>query len=110
MIDWLISCFTSHSTAKVIFWKTKAYRDLKFCIEEEEGLYYLCSENKCADQLCGHREAGLRLFFFAYANCWFFSCEGSGVAIGSSVWRDLYSKKHQSFMFSFNCCCVTSHN
>ena len=26
---------------------------LKVRIYEEEGLYYLCSENKCADQLCG---------------------------------------------------------
>ena len=27
------------------------------------GLYYLCSENKGADQLCGYREADLRLCF-----------------------------------------------
>ena len=27
-----------------------------------EGLYYLCSENKGADQLRGYREADLRLF------------------------------------------------
>ena len=25
-------------------------------------MYYPCSENKGADQLCGHREADLRLF------------------------------------------------
>ena len=31
-----------------------------------EGLYYLCSENKGADQLRGYREADLRLCFFAY--------------------------------------------
>ena len=30
---------------------------------EEEGLYYLCSENKGADQLRGYREADLRLCF-----------------------------------------------
>ena len=41
-------------------------RSLKFRIEEVEGLYYLCSENKGADQLRGYREADLRLFF-AYA-------------------------------------------
>ena len=28
-----------------------------------EGLYYLCSENKGADQLRGHREADLGLCF-----------------------------------------------
>ena len=30
------------------------------------GLYYLCSENKGTDQLCGYREAD-RVFVFAYA-------------------------------------------
>ena len=30
---------------------------------EEEGFFYLCSENKGADQLCGYREADLRLCF-----------------------------------------------
>ena len=38
-------------------------RGLKFCIQEVEGLYYLCSENKGADQLRGYREADLRLCF-----------------------------------------------
>ena len=38
-------------------------RGLKFRIKKEEGLYYLCSENKGADQLCGYRKADLRLCF-----------------------------------------------
>ena len=38
-------------------------RGLKFCIYKVEGLYYLCSENKGADQLRGYREADLRLCF-----------------------------------------------
>ena len=38
-------------------------RGLKFRIEEEEGLYYPCSENKGADQLRGNREADLHLCF-----------------------------------------------
>ena len=38
-------------------------RGLKFRIHEEEGLYYLCSEKKGADQLRGYREADLRLCF-----------------------------------------------
>ena len=38
-------------------------RGLKFHIEEVEGLNYLCSENKDADQLRGSREADLRLCF-----------------------------------------------
>ena len=38
-------------------------RALKFWIYEVEGLYYPCSENKGADQLCGYREADLRLCF-----------------------------------------------
>ena len=38
-------------------------RSLKFCLKEEEGLYYSCCENKGADQLRGYREADLRLCF-----------------------------------------------
>ena len=38
-------------------------RGLKFHIQEGEGLDYLCSENKGADQLRGYREADLRLCF-----------------------------------------------
>ena len=42
-------------------------RDLKFRIKEVEGLYYLCSENKGADQLRG-TEADLRLCFRIFKN------------------------------------------
>ena len=38
-------------------------RGLIFCIKEVEALYYLCSENRGADQLRGYREADLRLCF-----------------------------------------------
>ena len=41
----------------------KIARGLKFRIYESEGLHYLCSENKGADQFRGHREADLRLCF-----------------------------------------------
>ena len=41
----------------------KMARGLKFRIYEVGGLYYLCSENKGADQLRGYREADLRLCF-----------------------------------------------
>ena len=41
----------------------KITRSLKFRMKEEEGWYYPCSENKCADQLRGYREAALRLCF-----------------------------------------------
>ena len=41
----------------------KIARGLKFWILKVEGLYYLCSENKDADQLRGYREADLRLCF-----------------------------------------------
>ena len=41
----------------------KMVRGLKFCAYVEEGLYYMCSKNKGADQLRGHREADLRLCF-----------------------------------------------
>ena len=41
----------------------KMARGLKFRVKKVEGLYYLCSENKGADQLRGNREADLRLCF-----------------------------------------------
>ena len=42
-------------------------RGLKFRIYKVEGLYYLSSENKGADQLRGHHEADLHLCFRIYA-------------------------------------------
>ena len=41
----------------------KMERFLEFWINEVEGLYYLCSENEGADQLCVYRTADLRLRF-----------------------------------------------
>ena len=41
----------------------KMARGYKFRIKKVEGLYYLLSENKGADQLRGYREADLRLCF-----------------------------------------------
>ena len=38
-------------------------KGLKFRIKKVEGLYYICSENKGADQFRGYREAALRLCF-----------------------------------------------
>ena len=50
----------------------KMARGLKFRIKKVEGLYYLCSENKGADQLRGHRKADLRLCF-RICKTWVFS-------------------------------------
>ena len=41
----------------------KMDRCSKFRIKKVDGLFYLCSENKGADQLRGYREADLRLCF-----------------------------------------------
>ena len=51
-------------------------RGLKFSIYVVEGLYYLCSANKGADQLRGHRVADLRLCFRICKKL-VFSCRGS---------------------------------
>ena len=48
----------------------KMARGLKFRIKEVEGLYYLCSENKGANQLRNYRQADLHLCF-AYAKSQF---------------------------------------
>ena len=49
----------------------KMARGLKFRIKKIEGLWYPCSENKGADQLCGYREADLRLCFRIYKKAGF---------------------------------------
>ena len=41
----------------------KIDRGLKLQVKKAGGLYFLCSENKGADQLRGYREADLRLCF-----------------------------------------------
>ena len=41
----------------------KQAKSLKFWIYVEEEVYYLCSENKGADQLCSYCTADLRLCF-----------------------------------------------
>ena len=41
----------------------KIDRGLKFRVKKAEGFYFLCSENKGADQLRGYCEADLRLCF-----------------------------------------------
>ena len=46
-------------------------RGLKFRIKIQEGLYYPCSENKGADQLCGYREADQRLCLLHMQNVGF---------------------------------------
>ena len=55
--------FPTWSDTKQAVQLQKLVRGLKFRIWKVEGLYYLCSENKDADQLRGYREADLRLCF-----------------------------------------------
>ena len=57
------SGFPTRSDTNQVVQPQKMARGLKFRIEVVNGLYYLCSENKGADQLHGYREADLRLCF-----------------------------------------------
>ena len=54
----------------------KQVRSLKFRILIEEGSYYLCHENKGADQLCSYCTADLRLCF-RLCRLLVFPCDGS---------------------------------
>ena len=54
----------------------KQARSLEFRIYEEVKVYYPCSENKGADQLCGYREADRRLCFHI-CRLLVFPCSGS---------------------------------
>ena len=58
-----VSGFPTRSDTNRTVQSQKMARGLKFRIYEVKGLYYLCSENKGADQLRGYREADLRLCF-----------------------------------------------
>ena len=55
--------FSTRSDTNQAVQSQKMARGLKFRFKREEGLYYLCSENKGADQLRGNHEADLRLCF-----------------------------------------------
>ena len=46
-------------------------RGLKFGIKEVDRLYYLCGENKEADQLCSYHAADLHLCFAHMQNTGF---------------------------------------
>ena len=55
--------FTTWSDTNQAIQLQKMARGLKFRMKEVEGLYHLCRENKCADELHGYRKADLRLSF-----------------------------------------------
>ena len=57
------SGFPTRSDTNKAVLPQKMARGLKFRIYEVEGLYYVCRENKGADQFRGYREADLRLCF-----------------------------------------------
>ena len=74
--------FWGFPTRSVTNWAVqsqKMVRDFKFWIHEEEALYYLCSENKSADQLRGYSAADLRLCFRMCKNQVFSRCSLSQV-------------------------------
>ena len=68
--------FPNRSDTNQAVQSQKQARCLKFRIEEEEEVYYPCSENKGADQLRGYREADLRLCF-RLCRLLVFPCGGS---------------------------------
>ena len=59
----LASGFATRSDKNQAVQPQKIARDLKFWILKEEGLYYLCSENKDADKLRSNCAADLLLCF-----------------------------------------------
>ena len=49
-------CRPTKSDTKRAVQPQKMARGLKFRIEEEEGLYYICRKNKSADQLRSNKQ------------------------------------------------------
>ena len=56
---WFLTWSDTNQTVQL----QKMVRGSKFGIKKVEGLYYLCCENKGADQLRDHWDADLRLCF-----------------------------------------------
>ena len=91
----------------------KMARGWKFWIKDVEGLYYLCSVNKGADQLRGYREADLRLCFricktLVYSRSGSNSFSSGAVACSSSYARcpeiDLHVRHILSWKMYFLFC------
>ena len=74
----------------------KVARGLKFRIKIVEGLYYLCSENKGADELRGYREADLRLCFRICKNVGFLMTRLNCTALicHISYLRSMHARTH----------------
>ena len=66
MREKLSSGFPTTSDINWVIQPLKMARDLKFRNKEVEGLHYLGSKNKGADQLCGYCIADLGLCFRVY--------------------------------------------
>ena len=62
----LVFEFLTRSDTNLAVQSQKMARGLKFQVYKVEGLYYLCKENKSADQLRSNC-----IFVFAYAKSWF---------------------------------------
>ena len=77
----------------------KMDRGLKFRILVVEELYYPYSENKGADQLCGYREADLRLCFRICKKP-VFSRKGSNAIICSCFCKGLLKYENLSVFIS----------
>ena len=76
-----LSRFSTWSDTNQAVQPHKIARGLKFRIYEVEGLLYLCSENKGADQLRGYRESDLRLCFRICKKPVFSRCGSYGVGL-----------------------------
>ena len=92
------SGFPTRSDTNQAVQPQKMARGLKFCIQEGEGLYYPCSENKDADQFRGDREADLRLCFRICKNPVF-------SRRGSYIYSDVKKCNHFKFITQ-TCPCI----
>ena len=81
----LSSWFPTQSNTNSAVQQQKMARGLKFQIKKVDGLYYLCSENKGTDQLCGDRAADLHLCFRIYAKSRFSHDAAHGWAVASEL-------------------------
>ena len=84
-------------------------RGLKFRIWGVKGLYYLCSENKGADQLRGYREADLRLCFSIRQKAGFLTMRLICLLCQSIHFQNIYCAIKLARLAGYNVCLKHKH-
>ena len=82
---------------------TEGGKRLKILNLDSRGSYYLCSENKGADQLRGNFAVTAKLigiFVFAYAKCWFSHDMANSNLYNEQLWKSIEDYQYHLYINS----------